>query len=182
MRKFSSTSPSLVKLFCLLLGVLDRLEGLAGAISAPKTATVSFEPADGKLYVGSKDVIRCVVTDNPTQEAPGKFALTADPDNPSLLSLDNATAQIKPPAGSDVYKITGKTSVMCRWTGAADVSAEKTLSVQVLPATTTATIASTTNNGVAVQQSMLCAITVTGLLVVGVRTLWFPIGEKLKRA
>ncbi|KER20772.1 hypothetical protein T265_15243, partial [Opisthorchis viverrini] len=99
---------------------------------ASKAATVSFEPPDGRLYVGSKDVITCVVKDNPTQDNPGTFALTADPDNPSLLSLDNTKAQIKPPADSGVYTTAGNTSVTCRWTGAPDASAENTLRVEVL--------------------------------------------------
>ncbi|OON17132.1 hypothetical protein X801_07036, partial [Opisthorchis viverrini] len=96
-------------------------------VSAP---SVSFDPPDGKLYVGSKDVIKCVLTGTQTPE--GTFTLTAQPDDKLLLSLDNTHAQIKPPAGSDVYKKTGETQVTCRWQGTSDGPVEGTLKVTVL--------------------------------------------------
>ncbi|TGZ63575.1 hypothetical protein CRM22_006843 [Opisthorchis felineus] len=153
-------------LFLVITCCLDLAVLLAGQGS--KAATVSFVPPEGILYVGSKDVITCVVADNKSDS--GNFSLKAEPNNEKLLSLDNTTAQIKPPKGSETYQIAGNATVNCNWTGSSNESAEKSLNVQILPATTTAS--QTTDGGMAVQQSILCAITVAGLLITDIRTMW----------
>ncbi|KER18352.1 hypothetical protein T265_16118, partial [Opisthorchis viverrini] len=100
------------------------------SISGPKTATVSFVPPEGILYVGTKDVITCVVADN--SDAPGALTLEATPNDEKLFLLDKAKAQIKPPSGSETYHIAGNSTVKCTWTGTSEVPVVKSLDVQVL--------------------------------------------------
>ncbi|KER19986.1 hypothetical protein T265_11364 [Opisthorchis viverrini] len=71
-------------------------------------AIVSSEPADGEQYIGSKDVITRVLNDNPARETPGIFAITAGPDNPIFLLLNNDKAHIVPSADSGIHKFAGK--------------------------------------------------------------------------
>ncbi|GAA54731.1 hypothetical protein CLF_105246, partial [Clonorchis sinensis] len=85
--------------------------------SAAGTVELSFEPSSGKLFVGSADVITCLVKNPAAAMEQGKITLSAQSVDKGLIYLNEITSQIQPPVGHLTYPKVGQTTVTCTWTG-----------------------------------------------------------------
>ncbi|KER31704.1 hypothetical protein T265_02075 [Opisthorchis viverrini] len=106
-------------------------------VSAAGTVELSFEPPSGKLFVGSEDNIKCLVKNPAPSSEEGKISLSAEPEDPELIYLNQITSQVQPPLGHLTYQKAGQTTVTCTWTGNTEPAVIKTLNVQVLASETT---------------------------------------------
>ncbi|TGZ55937.1 hypothetical protein CRM22_010262 [Opisthorchis felineus] len=99
-----------------------------------------FEPPDGILQVGGKEVIKCI----PSKDAPDTEGATCtivlDNMGTDLISISSDKKQIQPPGKHETYPKEGETNVTCTCTteppGTGENSPAK-LTVKVLPAPTT---------------------------------------------
>ncbi|TGZ73330.1 hypothetical protein CRM22_001580 [Opisthorchis felineus] len=120
----TKSDPSKVVLICLVY-ILH---------SEAAEPSVVFEPANGMVHVGTAETITCSLQADPSKPE-GTFGLVDLKTTTDLISLDNDTAKIKPPADPGTYTNVGSTTVQCIFTKTDDQSkVEGSITVRVLPA------------------------------------------------